>query len=158
MTTSCSEISLADFYSSNSDSNKSLTSISHQGPITSISLKPENSDIGGDNGEQILTSSMDWTVRLWDEGVPIHTFEDSMGSIFETKWSPAHPTVFASAEERGYLSIWNLNKSWHRPMFRKQIIPSCSLTALEYTMQGKGILVGSEDGQLIGCPLNPSVR
>lgn len=39
----------------------------------------------------------------------LHSFEDNSDYIYDVKWSPTHPALFASADGNGKLDLWNLN-------------------------------------------------
>lgn len=39
----------------------------------------------------------------------MHSFEDNSDYIYDVKWSPTHPALFASADGNGKLDLWNLN-------------------------------------------------
>jgi dynein intermediate chain, cytosolic len=63
-----------------------------------------------------LSSSADWTVRLWDSSEfgakssvsPKAVFEHAHGYVLEARWSPVHPGVFASVDAGGHVSLFNL--------------------------------------------------
>ena len=65
-----------------------------------------------------LTSSADWSVRLWNaaDASPnggnsaLHTFLHGVDYVWGVQWSPAHPAVFASIDGGGSLYIWNINQ------------------------------------------------
>lgn len=80
----------------------------HQAPITKVNMHPGKSQtenqtsLGAksDMSELMLSSSMDWTVKLWypkneSKYDPIATFECSQEYVNDVQWSPVHPSVFA---------------------------------------------------------------
>ena len=80
-----------------------------------------------DFSDLFLTSSVDWTVKLWrgkqtsattknvDKGssagvAPIHSFEEADDYVFDVKWHPHHPAMFGTVDGSGKFDLWNLNK------------------------------------------------
>ena len=100
-----------------------------------------------------LTSSLDWTVKLWSMklqseqqiavsgvcvcvcvcvrvctclfssplflllmqnnlGLPLCSFNTYADYVYDVKWSPKHPAVFASVDGSGRLQLWNLNNDY----------------------------------------------
>ena len=65
-----------------------------------------------------LTSSADWSVKLWNaananpDGAnsALHTFPHGVDYVWGVQWSPVHPAVFASIDGGGSLYIWNVNQ------------------------------------------------
>ncbi|SNX87035.1 related to Dynein intermediate chain 1, cytosolic [Melanopsichium pennsylvanicum] len=133
----------------------------HVAPITGIDFHPLNGNV--DFSDLFLTSSMDWTSKLWrlkpaasanttnsitpsssssDAGdFPRNTinvlsstkgggangiggggvgailnFEESNDYIYDIRWSPTHPSVFAQVDGTGRLDVYNLNIDTERPI------------------------------------------
>lgn len=42
-------------------------------------------------------------------GVPLCSFENNSEYVYDVKWSPTHPAVFASVDGEGRLDFWNIN-------------------------------------------------
>ena len=99
----------------------------HAGPVTGLDVHPATGSI--DFSDLVLTSSVDWTVKLWrakapgPPGVksaeknsgsggiaPVYSFEEADDYVFDVKWHPNHPAIFASADGSGKFDLWNLNK------------------------------------------------
>lgn len=56
-----------------------------------------------DFGHLFLSSSFDWTVKLWsakETARPLHTFDTFNGYVMDVAWSPTHPSVFACVDDR----------------------------------------------------------
>ena len=93
----------------------------HCAPLTSMSLHPapKTWNKGHEYSHILLTSSMDWSVKLWNpkmgKSPPIASFEASQDYVFDVKWSPIHPGVFASCDAEGYVDVWNLNTDIENP-------------------------------------------
>jgi dynein intermediate chain len=101
----------------------------HAGPVTGLHFHPSSGSI--DFSDLFITSSVDWTVKLWrakagkpTSGVtstsskeqaeraktPIHSFEEADDYVFDVKWHPSHPAVFGSVDGNGKFDLWNLNQ------------------------------------------------
>lgn len=120
-----------------------------------VAAKSEMSDL-------MLSSSMDWTVKLWypknaDKHEPINTFESSQEYIYDVQWSPVHPTVFAQVDGDGYLDVWDMNKDWDTPIAHKAAFESKGaggrdldeakeLSTLRWSRDGRRIAVGDSEG------------
>lgn len=81
----------------------------HQGPVTGIDCHTVPGQI--EFSPYFLTSSFDWTVKLWNmkENRPLHSFEDNSDYVYDVKWSPVHPALFASVNGMARIDLWNLN-------------------------------------------------
>ncbi|QSL64373.1 hypothetical protein MERGE_001674 [Pneumocystis wakefieldiae] len=135
----------------------------HMGPITSISFHSSKGPL--DFGNLVLSSSLDWSVKLWkikpstvlntdhldkdhnlNSNIPIMDF-DCGEMIYDIKWSPIRPSIWASVNGGGSLEIWNLD------MPVAQIFPSTTsstnkaLNKLSWeNHEGKRIAIGGLDG------------
>jgi dynein intermediate chain len=89
----------------------------------------------------VLTSSLDWTVKLWtldNFTTPLLEFTTtSYDYISDVQWSPVHPTVFCTVSSGGALSLWNLSKSTTVP------IDSVDLFAAEHEEKTQLVQAGS---------------
>lgn len=120
----------------------------HFGPVTGIDFH-----FGAgqrDFSDFFLTSSMDWTVKLWNKknpGSAIHSFENGNDYVYDVKWSPTHPGVFASVDGTGTLSVWNLNEDYE--MARAQVqLSNHALNRVSWSADGAKILTGNTQGQV----------
>lgn len=41
---------------------------------------------------------------------PLHSFEGYGDYVYDVKWSPVHPALFASVDGSGRMDFWNINK------------------------------------------------
>jgi dynein intermediate chain len=85
-----------------------------------------------DFSDLFLTSSVDWTVKLWrakslakpsttsQTVTPIYSFDEADDYVYDVKWHPAHPAVFASVDGSGKFDLWNLNMDTE---VRRAILP-----------------------------------
>lgn len=94
----------------------------HAAPVTGLHFHPSTGSI--DFSDLFLTSSVDWTVKLWrskgaaskstekanQTGIsPIHSFEEADDYVFDVKWHPNHPAMFGTVDGAGKFDLWNLN-------------------------------------------------
>ena len=89
----------------------------HAGPVTGLHVHPSTGSI--DLSDLFLTSSVDWTVKLWGAkagtkqggGIaPLHSFEEAEDYVFDVKWHPNHPATFGTVDGAGKFDLWNLNQ------------------------------------------------
>jgi WD40 repeat protein len=40
---------------------------------------------------------------------PLRTFDEADDYVYDVRWSPVHPSVFATVNGEGYFDVWNLN-------------------------------------------------
>mmetsp|Transcript_9732 Transcript_9732/g.13128 ORF Transcript_9732/g.13128 Transcript_9732/m.13128 type:complete len:606 (-) Transcript_9732:81-1898(-) len=121
----------------------------HHGPITGVSAHPPNGP--RDFSEYFLSSSMDWSVRLWShkKNICLATFEDYGDYVSDVQWSPAHPGVFSSIDGSGNLALWNLNVDTEIPV-AKQKVSSQALTSMTWESGGDRIFVGTSPSDEAG--------
>lgn len=148
----------------------------HQGPITGISV---NSVQGGiDFSHMFLTSSIDWTIKLWSlkvsgrerspsslitvklinfiafivffpqDSKPIYSFEDNGDYVLDVKWSPTHPALFAAVDGSGRLDLWNLNQDTEVPAASITVEGNPALNRVSWTPSGLHVTVGDNQGKI----------
>merc|ERR1719454_1236031 len=94
-----------------------------------------------DFSDLFLTSSTDWTIKLWSKKSPpnpIYTFEGGSDYIYDAKWSPQHPAVFASVDGTGSLDIWHLNEDAEMPRHKIQVSDH-AMNRLRWAKDGRHI-------------------
>jgi dynein intermediate chain len=94
----------------------------HMAPVMGIDFHPARGPV--DLSDLVLSASMDWSVNLWrvrppaSLGSAVTGTTAAQGSIFEivredivydVKWSPVRPGVFALVDGAGALEIWDIN-------------------------------------------------
>ena len=123
---------------------------SHHGPVTGVDFFRATTK--GDFSHLFLSSSTDWTVKLWsyrDTTKPLKTFDNAQDYVYDVKWSPINPAVFATADGIGNLEIWHLNKNLEEPYTKLAIGEGkTAINKIEWSGDGKHIAVGSSDGQV----------
>jgi len=106
----------------------------HYGMVTSLSAKTKtmaastSSRSGGltktgflrGSGGLILSSGVDWTVKLWapaySEMPLVSMVSHSYDYMSDVQWSPSHPSLFATASSNGSVGLWNLATSFDEPI------------------------------------------
>lgn len=133
----------------------------HYGMITAITSNPSTVKPFKD---LILTSSVDWTVKLWNiqrigtAPSPIFEFSASAFDYYSSvRWCPIHPGIFTTITSGGVLMLWNLCQSIIEPVGTLRLhqdekevkspsmITATTLSALNKTVwipDGKKLLIG----------------
>uniref|UniRef100_A0A674C4H2 Dynein cytoplasmic 1 intermediate chain 1b n=1 Tax=Salmo trutta TaxID=8032 RepID=A0A674C4H2_SALTR len=120
----------------------------HQGPVTGISC--HNSVGTVDFSHLFITSSFDWTVKLWSikHNKPLYSFEDNADYVYDVSWSPVHPALFASVDGMGRLDLWNLNNDTEVPTASVTIEGACALNRVRWASGGREVAVGDSEGRV----------
>lgn len=126
----------------------------HFGPITKLQFHKGASA----TSDLMLSASMDWTVKLWSHRageIPLACFEGSTDYVFDVKWSPTHPSVFATVNGAGALDIWNINLDREIPQAKFKVpLPAgaqgstAALASLQWAPNGRRILAGDARGNV----------
>uniref|UniRef100_A0A914XDU8 Cytoplasmic dynein 1 intermediate chain 2 n=1 Tax=Plectus sambesii TaxID=2011161 RepID=A0A914XDU8_9BILA len=87
----------------------------HYAPISGVDCHQAVGPV--DFSQLFLTSSFDWTVKLWStkEAKPLCSFENHNDYVLDVAWSPAHPALFACVDGQGKLDVWNMNEDAESP-------------------------------------------
>ena len=108
---------------------KSLTRL-HHGPITNI----QYNNIYLKNNHKLrlkynlfLTSSYDWNINLWYNHISNNKckllfnfkFDDY---VYDVQWNNKLPNIFASVDGSGNLTIYDLNKNFQVPVYKKNFV------------------------------------
>lgn len=67
----------------------------------------------------ILTSSMDWTVKLWNPKISdkvYMNFESADDYIYDVSWNKSNSTVFGSVDGDGYIDLWDISGDLEVPL------------------------------------------
>ncbi|KAB0351984.1 hypothetical protein FD754_016841 [Muntiacus muntjak] len=111
----------------------------HQGPITGIHC---HSAVGAvDFSHLFVTSSFDWTVKLWTtkNNKPLYSFEDNSDYVYDVMWSPTHPALFACVDGMGRLDLWDLNNDTEVPTASISVEGNPALNRVRWTHSGREI-------------------
>lgn len=124
----------------------------HQGPVTAVDFHQASSTAAEsiDLSHLYLTSSFDWTFKLWSmkETKPLYSFEDGSDYIYDIRWSPIHPAVFATVDGQGMLNVWNLNLDTELPTVSVAVDQTASLNRCIWSPNGQQIVVGGDNGKV----------
>ncbi|XP_066262979.1 cytoplasmic dynein 1 intermediate chain-like isoform X6 [Euwallacea similis] len=120
----------------------------HQGPITGVSVNAVQGGI--DFSHMFLTSSLDWTIKLWSlkDSKPIYSFDDNGDYVLDVKWSPVHPALFAAVDCSGRLDLWNLNQDTEVPAASVTVEGMPALNKVSWTPSGLHVTVGDNLGRI----------
>lgn len=120
----------------------------HLGPVTGISTHYNQSS--PDFSDLFLTSSIDWTIKLWSlkDSKPLYSFEDNSDYVMDVAWSPIHPALFAAVDGSGRLDLWNLNQDTEVPTASVVVDGQPALNCVSWTPSGLHVTVGDESGKL----------
>ncbi|CAF1274805.1 unnamed protein product [Rotaria magnacalcarata] len=120
----------------------------HFGPITGLSCHNVNGSI--DFSPLFLTSSFDWSVKLWSlkESKPLNSFEVNSDYVTDVRWSPVHPSVFLTCDITGRFDIWNLNHDSELPLLSTTLDGNVALNKCLWAHNGQQIILGDDQGKL----------
>ncbi|XP_015183567.1 PREDICTED: cytoplasmic dynein 1 intermediate chain-like isoform X14 [Polistes dominula] len=120
----------------------------HQGPVTGISTHAVQGGI--DFSHLFLTSSIDWTIKLWSlkEMKPLYSFEHNGDYVYDVAWSPTHPALFAAVDDSGRLDLWNLNQDTEVPVASVIVDGNPALNRVSWTPSGLHVTVGDDTGKI----------
>ncbi|RFU80907.1 cytoplasmic dynein 1 intermediate chain 2 [Trichoderma arundinaceum] len=148
---------------------KKISYKGHAAPVMSVDFHPARGPV--DLGDLAISSSLDWSVKLWKVRAPAATSTIGAGDgavsplidfvredvVYDAKWSPVKPSVFALVDGAGWLEFWDIAIDTEEPVSR--ITPSSrqdgrtmlsrSLNKLAWEPNdGKRIATGGIDGSL----------
>uniref|UniRef100_A0A665WCP6 Dynein, cytoplasmic 1, intermediate chain 2a n=1 Tax=Echeneis naucrates TaxID=173247 RepID=A0A665WCP6_ECHNA len=121
----------------------------HHGPITGIHCHTAAGPL--DFSHLFVTSSFDWTVKLWStkNNKPLYSFEDNSDYVYDVMWSPIHPALFACVDGVGHLDLWNLNNDTEVPTASITVEGNPALNRVRWAHSGREIAVGDSDGRVL---------
>ncbi|KAL4872198.1 hypothetical protein BDV12DRAFT_211125 [Aspergillus spectabilis] len=106
----------------------------HAAPIMSTAFHPARGPV--DLGDLMLSSSLDWSVKLWRIRAPSATAPTATSSttntqvvtpildinredvVYDARWSPHRPGVFSLVDGAGNLEVWDLYADTEVPVVR----------------------------------------
>ncbi|XP_014289491.1 cytoplasmic dynein 1 intermediate chain isoform X20 [Halyomorpha halys] len=122
--------------------------LGHQAPVTDINTHKVQGPV--DYSHLFLTSSFDWSVKLWNmkESRPVYSWEEGCDYVYGVCWSPVHPAVFASVDGDGRLALWNLNQDAEIPSASTVVEGAPALNRVSFTPTGSHVTVGDDSGKI----------
>ncbi|CAL8073119.1 unnamed protein product [Calicophoron daubneyi] len=129
----------------------------HQAPVTSVSTHTTVGPV--DFSSLFLSTSFDWTVKLWSvkDSRPICSFDESSDFVMDCDWSPIHPSIFATVDCTGRLDLWNLNDDTEVPSARTTVDGQFALNKCRFHSSGLHVAAGDETGRIHIYDLNESM-
>ncbi|KAK1215473.1 hypothetical protein PQX77_021907 [Marasmius sp. AFHP31] len=131
----------------------------HAGPVMGLHFHPTSGSV--DFSDLFLTSSVDWTVKLWRTKSlakpsttphaisPIYSFDEADDPVYDVKWHPQHPALFGTVDGSGKFDIWNLNADTEVPIISTGVGSGRALNKLQWDRKdGRRAALGGGDGKL----------
>ena len=124
----------------------------HQGGVNALDYHPTSADPSISN--LILTAGSDWCCRVWqgDSSVKVGGFSNA---VYDAKWSPTHPAVFAACDASGMVTLWNLLVSTETHIAVLQLEDTTTLGGrgvaahkICWDDSGEHLLVGAHQGEV----------
>ncbi|RCI14951.1 hypothetical protein L249_6764 [Ophiocordyceps polyrhachis-furcata BCC 54312] len=148
---------------------KSISYKGHTAPVMSVDFHPARGPV--DLGDLVISSSLDWSVKLWKVRALAATSTTAVGDghiaplidfvredvVYDARWSPVKPSVFALVDGAGWLELWDIALETEEPVSRispsarhdSRAMLSKSLNKVAWEPNdGKRIATGGIDGSL----------
>lgn len=152
----------------------------HAAPVMSVDFHPARGPV--DLGDLVLSSSLDWSVKLWKVRAPAATSTTGITGeghsvtpildftredvVYDAAWSPIKPGVFSLVDGGGNLEIWDITVDTEVPLSKSQpsqrkggrsiMSKSLNKVAWEET-EGKRIATGGIDGAVTVFEVGPDL-
>jgi len=140
----------------------------HFGPITNVEFFPINQyEKAFQFNEKVsglyLTSSYDWTVKLWhnkfgtklgkQQNGPFAVFDQMTDYVYDVKWNiGGKPGVFACCDGEGKINVFDLSEDFRHPVTKTPIKinkgANVAATTLSWSSDGKFLAGGDSDGTI----------
>ncbi|KAI1503257.1 cytoplasmic dynein-like protein 1 intermediate chain 2 [Biscogniauxia marginata] len=151
----------------------------HAAPVMSVDFHPARGPV--DLGDLVLSSSLDWSVKLWKVRAPAatSTIVESAGTavppllefvredvVYDAAWSPVRPGVFALVDGSGSLELWDITVETEIPVAKISPTPrkegrqllSKSLNKISWEpSEGKRLATGGIDAVVSVFEVGPDL-
>ncbi len=136
----------------NEENNQNLVASfkAHEGPIYSVTPHPGDPFNTYNFSQLFLSSSADWTTRLWSKGQvdnPLIVIDNNEDSIYCSKWCPTNASVIACGDGGGNVDFYNFNKDLEVPVY-KMNIGKAVVNNISWSYNGKKIAIGDSGGKV----------
>lgn len=108
----------------------------------------------------MLTASFDWTAKLWSPSnnkEPLKTFENSEDFIYDVKWNPSNPSLFASVNNEGCIDLFDLTKDLELPIAHKKV-SNFAQNRMAWNTEGSALVTGDSAGNVSMFVLSEKYR
>jgi len=122
--------------------------VGHYAPITGMDFHSPEGSV--DLSSHFLTSSLDWSVKMWSKRTterPLRTFQYGSAPVYDVKWSPSHPGIFATGDGSGMLNLWNIGADNEVPILQEKV-SAHSLNKLSWSNDSRKVLIGDSSGSV----------
>lgn len=154
----------------------------HAAPVMSVDFHPAKGPV--DLGDLVLSSSLDWSAKLWKVRAPAATSSIAAGSdplhveplldfvredvVYDAVWSPVKPGVFALVDGAGWLELWDITVDTEEPVARisptprkadsgRAAVPRSLNKVAWDRFEGKRLATGGIDGAVTMFEVGPDL-
>ncbi|KAI1872641.1 hypothetical protein JX265_005521 [Neoarthrinium moseri] len=151
----------------------------HAAPVMSVAFHPPRGPV--DLGDLVLSSSLDWSVKLWkvrapaatstvveSAGTSIHPLLDLVREdvVYDAAWSPVRPGVFALVDGAGSLEIWDISVETEIPIAKisptarkegRQLLSKSLNKVVWEASEGKRLATGGIDSTVSVFEVGPDL-
>lgn len=85
------------------------------------------------------------------------TFDQNDDYVYDVKWHPTNPSLFACVDGLGKLDFWDLNKDVEVPIYRYDMCKN-ALNKMSWSQDGKRLTVGDVTGRVTVLNIEKEVR